>query len=71
MGKRTKSLTELESIVRATLRSAGTFVSEVAIAPAQGSHGNWAFLHVDGERTLDPTTEELIRALQARYDLAW
>jgi hypothetical protein len=59
------------SIVCAALHSAGTFVSEVAIAPAQGSHGNWAFLHVDGERVVDPAIEDLMRALQARYDLAW
>ena len=71
MGKCSKTLKELESIVRANLRSTGRLVSEVAIAPAQGSHGNWAFLHVDGERVVDPAIEELIRALQARYDLAW
>jgi hypothetical protein len=71
MGKCTKSLIELESIVRASLHGAGTFVSTVANAPAQGSHGNWAFLHVDGECVVDPAIEELIRALQARYDLAW
>jgi hypothetical protein len=65
MGKCTKSLKELESIVRAALHSAGTFVSEVAIAPAQGSQGNR-----DGERVVDPATEDLMRALQARYDLA-
>jgi hypothetical protein len=70
MGKCGKTLKELESIVRATLRSTGALVSEVAIAPAQGSHGNWAFLHVDGERVVDPAIEDLIRALQARYDLA-
>ena len=67
MGKCGKTLKELESIVRAT----GALVSEVAIAPAQGSQGNWAFLHVDGVRVLDPAIEDLIRALQARYDLAW
>ena len=71
MGKCTKSLTELELIVRAALRSAGTFASEVAIAPARGCNGNWAFLHVDGEPVIDPAIEELIRPLQARYDLAW
>jgi hypothetical protein len=71
MGKCTKSLKELEFIVRAALHSAGAFVSEVAIAPAQGSHGNWAFLHVDGKRVVDPAIEDLMRVLQARYDLAW
>jgi hypothetical protein len=61
----------LESIVRAALRTTGTLVSEVAIAPAHGSHGNWAFLHVDGVRVVDPAIEDVFRALQARYDLAW
>jgi len=69
MGKCGKTLKELESIVRATLRSTGALVSEVAIAPARGSHRNWGFLHVDGVRVLDPAIEDLIRALQARYDL--
>jgi hypothetical protein len=71
MGKCTKSLMELESIVRATLRGAGASVNELAIALARGSHGNWGFLHVDGDRVVDPAIDDLIRALQARYDLAW
>ena len=71
MGKCSKRLMELELIVRATLRGAGTFASEVAIAPARGSHGNWTFLHVDSVRVLDPAIADLIRALQARYDMAW
>ena len=66
-----KSLNESESIVRAALCGAGTFARDLAMAPAHGSGGNWAFLHVNGDRRVDPVTEDLIRALQARYDLAW
>ena len=71
MAKCSKSLKKFESIVRAALRSAGAPVSEMAIAPAQGRNSNWAFLRIDRERVVDPAIEDLMRALQVRYELAW
>jgi len=41
--------------------------------PLQDERGgaNWALLHLDGNRTLEPVIEELIRPVQTRYDLDW
>jgi len=71
--KTTLKLADLESLVRMTLRSGGIFAAQVAIAPkgTKGPGANWALLHVDGNRCLEPMTEELIRPLQTRYDLDW
>jgi hypothetical protein len=73
MIKTKKTLTELEGIARTALRSGGAIVEEIAIAPAstQMSDANWTLLHIDSERTFDPKFIELIRPIQARYDLAW
>ena len=73
MSKTRKSLTELEQIARTALRNGGAIVEQIAIAPAaaQTSEANWTLLHIDNERAFDPMFRELIRPIQARYDLAW
>ena len=73
MTKATLKLAELESLVRVTLRNGGIFVAQVAIAPTgtKGPGANWAPLHVDGNRILEPVIEELVRPVQTRYDLDW
>ena len=73
MTKTIFKLAELESLVRETLRSGGIFVAQVAIAPTGTKRpgANWALLHLDGNRTLEPAIEELLRPVQARYDLDW
>jgi hypothetical protein len=73
MSKPRKTLTELERIARAALRNGGAIVEQIAIAPAatQTSEANWTLLHIDNERAFDPMFKELIRPIQARYDLAW
>jgi hypothetical protein len=73
MIKTTKTLAELERIAHAALRSGGATVELIAIAPAsaQRSEANWTLLHIDSERAFDPMFSELIRPIQARYDLAW
>jgi hypothetical protein len=73
MSKTRKSLTELEQIARTALRNGGAIVEQIAIAPAatQKSKANWTLLHIDNERAFDPMFKELIRPIQARYDLAW
>jgi hypothetical protein len=73
MIKPRKTLTELERIARAALRNGGANIEQIAIAPAaaQTSEANWTLLHIDSERAFDPMFRELIRPIQARYDLAW
>jgi hypothetical protein len=73
MIKPRKTLTELELVVRTALRDGGAIVEQIAIAPAvaQTSEANWTLLHIDSERAFDPMFRELIRPIQARYDLAW
>jgi hypothetical protein len=73
MIKTRKTLTELERIARIALRDGGAAVKQVAIAPASGQtpDANWTLLHIDNERAFHPMFRELIRPLQARYDLAW
>jgi hypothetical protein len=72
MIKPRKTLTELERIARAALRNGGANIEQIAIAPAaaQTSEANWTLLHID-KRAFDPMFRELIRPIQARYDLAW
>jgi hypothetical protein len=73
MSKARKTLIELERLVRTALHNGGATVEQIAIAPAaaQTSEANWTFLHIDSERSFDPMFGELIRPIQARYDLAW
>jgi hypothetical protein len=73
MIKPRKTLMELERIARTALRKAGANIEQIAIAPAaaQTSEANWTLLHIDSERAFDPVIRELIRPIQARYDLAW
>jgi hypothetical protein len=73
MIKPRKTLAELERIARTALRNAGANIEQIAIAPAAAptSGANWTLLHIDFERAFDPTIGELIRPIQARYDLAW
>jgi hypothetical protein len=73
MSKPRKTLAELERIARVALRNGGAAVEEVAIAPAatQTSEANWILLHIDNERAFNPMFKELIRPIQALYDLAW
>jgi hypothetical protein len=73
MIKAKKTLAELETMARSALHRSGVIVGQVAIAPAcaQIFEANWALLHIDSEREIDPMLEELIRPIQARYDLAW
>ena len=73
MIKTKKTLTELEEIARAALRNGGATVEHIAIAPAsaQTSEANWTLLHIDNDRVFHPMFSELIRHIQARYDLAW
>jgi hypothetical protein len=73
MSKARKTLIELERIVRTALHNGGATVVQIAIAPAaaQTSEANWTLLHIDSERTFDPMFRELIRPIQARYDLSW
>jgi hypothetical protein len=44
---------------------------DVALPRAQGHKEDGVFLYIDGDRSVDPATEDLVRALPARYDLAW
>jgi hypothetical protein len=53
------------------LCSVDAIVGKIAIAPASTPDANWMLLHIDSERALDPMFIELIRPIQARYDLAW
>jgi hypothetical protein len=68
MSKARKTLIELERIVRTALHNGG---ATVAPAAAQTSEASWMLLHIDSERSFDPMFSELIRPIQARYDLAW
>jgi hypothetical protein len=56
-----------------TLRSGGIFVAQIPIATTGKKRrgANWALLHLDGNRTLEPAIEELLRPVQTRYDLDW
>jgi hypothetical protein len=56
-------LAEMELLVSETLRSGGIFVARVAIDPsgAKRPGANWARLHLDGNCTLEPVIEGLIR----------
>ena len=60
-------------MARSALQGGGVIVGQVAIAPASAQifEANWALLHIDSERKIDPMLKELIRPIQARYDLAW
>ena len=71
MIKSRKTLAELERIACAVLRSGGTTVEHIAIAPAsaQMPEANWTLLHINSKRAFDPMFRELIRPIQARYDL--
>ena len=60
-----------ELIVRATLRGAGALVSELAIAPWPGGAMGIGASCTLTATVVDPTIDDLIWALQARYDLAW
>jgi hypothetical protein len=73
MIKTKKNLVELEMITRSALRRGGAIVNQIAIAPvsARASDANWTLLHIDSERAFDPMFIELIRPIQAHYDLAW
>jgi hypothetical protein len=73
MIKTKKTLTELERIARIALHDGGATVEQLAIAPASGQtpDANWMLLHIDNQRAFNPLFRELIRPIQARYDLAW
>jgi hypothetical protein len=73
MIKTKKTLAELEMIARTALRSGGAIVEKIAIAPSSSgaSDANWTLLYIDSARALDPKFIQLIRPIQARYDLAW
>jgi hypothetical protein len=71
MIKTTNTVAESERIARCIQQRRSDSRAYREPASAQTSEANRTLLHIDSERAFDPMFRELIRPIQARYDLAW